>query len=76
MTPVQAGDEVEHGKPAPDACLRVQERIGVRPEHAVGVEDSGNGIRALHAAGMGVIAAPSPGLRPFGRDAGPSDHPS
>lgn len=55
------GDEVEHGKPAPDIYLRVLERIGVRPEHAVGVEDSGNGIRSLHAAGMGIIAAPSPG---------------
>ena len=55
------GDEVEHGKPAPDIYLRVLERIGVPPERAVGVEDSGNGIRSLHAAGMGIIAAPSPG---------------
>lgn len=55
------GDEVPHGKPAPDVYLRVLERIGVRPEHAVGVEDSSNGIRSLHAAAMGIIAAPSPG---------------
>lgn len=55
------GDEVEHGKPAPDVYLQVLQRLGVRPEHAVGVEDSGNGIRSLHAAGMGIIAAPSPG---------------
>ena len=55
------GDEVEHGKPAPDVYLRVLERLGVHPEDAVGVEDSGNGIRSLHAAGMGIIAAPSPG---------------
>ena len=61
LTVTLYGDEVEHGKPAPDVYLRVLERMGVLPEHAVGVEDSGNGIRALHAAGMGIIAAPSPG---------------
>lgn len=61
LTVTMYGDEVERGKPAPDVYLRVLERIGVRPEHAVGVEDSGNGIRSLHAAGMGIIAAPSPG---------------
>jgi HAD superfamily hydrolase (TIGR01509 family) len=61
LTVTMYGDEVEHGKPAPDVYLRVLERIGVQPEHAVGVEDSGNGIRSLHAAGMGIIAAPSPG---------------
>jgi HAD superfamily hydrolase (TIGR01509 family) len=61
LTVTLYGDEVEHGKPAPDVYLRVLERIGVQPEHAVGVEDSGNGIRSLHAAGMGIIAAPSPG---------------
>ena len=61
LTVTMYGDEVEHGKPAPDIYLRVLERIGVAPADAVGVEDSGNGIRSLHAAGMGVIAAPSPG---------------
>lgn len=55
------GDEVEHGKPAPDIYLKALELIGVDPADAVGVEDSGNGIRSLVAAGMGVIAAPSPG---------------
>ena len=55
------GDEVEHGKPAPDIYLRALQGIGVAPADAVGVEDSGNGIRSLCAADMGVIAAPSPG---------------
>jgi HAD superfamily hydrolase (TIGR01509 family) len=54
------GDDVEHGKPAPDIYLRVLEKIGVKPEHAVGVEDSSNGIKSLCAAGMRVIAAPGP----------------
>ncbi len=52
------GDDVDNGKPAPDIYLDVLAKIGVAPEHAVGVEDSGNGIRSLRAAGMGIIAAP------------------
>ena len=54
------GDDVVHGKPAPDIYLDVLAKIGVAPQHAVGVEDSGNGIRSLRAAGMGIIAAPGP----------------
>ena len=54
------GDDVVNGKPDPEIYLRVLERIGVKPEHAVGVEDSGNGIKSLKAAGMRVIAAPGP----------------
>lgn len=54
------GDDVEHGKPAPDIYLNVLKKIGVDPRYAVGVEDSGNGIRSLRAAGMGIIAAPGP----------------
>lgn len=54
------GDDVAHGKPAPDIYLDVLRKIGVAPEHAVGVEDSGNGIRSLRAAGLGIIAAPGP----------------
>jgi beta-phosphoglucomutase-like phosphatase (HAD superfamily) len=52
------GDDVVHGKPAPDIYLSVLAQLGVPPERAVGVEDSANGVRSLHAAGMGVIAAP------------------
>jgi len=55
------GDEVANGKPAPDMYLKVLERMGVAPARAVGIEDSGNGIRSLAAAGMGIVAAPGPG---------------
>jgi len=54
------GDDVICGKPAPDIWLDVLKKIGVSPQNAVGVEDSANGIRSLHAAGMGIIAAPGP----------------
>ncbi|BDI08083.1 HAD family hydrolase [Sphaerotilus microaerophilus] len=54
------GDDVTHGKPAPDIYLEVLKKIGVAPEQAVGIEDSGNGIRSLRAARMGIVAAPGP----------------
>jgi len=54
------GDEVEHGKPAPDLYLLALARLGVAAQYAVGIEDSGNGVRSLHAAGMGIVAAPNP----------------
>jgi HAD superfamily hydrolase (TIGR01509 family) len=54
------GDDLARGKPAPDIYLEAARQLGVEPRHCVGVEDSANGIRALKAAGMYVIAAPSP----------------
>jgi beta-phosphoglucomutase-like phosphatase (HAD superfamily) len=54
------GDDVLHGKPAPDIYFAVLDKLGVAPARAVGVEDSGNGIRSLRAAGMAVVAAPGP----------------
>jgi len=55
------GDTIPNGKPAPDIYLEAMKRLGVSAEVTVGLEDSANGIRALHAAGMYIIAAPSPG---------------
>ena len=56
------GDTITNGKPAPDIYLEALRLLDVRPENAAGVEDSANGIRALHNAGMYVIAAPSEGF--------------
>jgi HAD superfamily hydrolase (TIGR01509 family) len=52
-------EEVAHGKPAPDVYLEVARRLGVAPERCAGVEDSTNGIKALAAAGMRIIAIPN-----------------
>jgi beta-phosphoglucomutase-like phosphatase (HAD superfamily) len=52
------GDTVPRGKPAPDIYLEAARQFDISPEQAVGVEDSANGIRALKAAGMRVIAVP------------------
>jgi HAD superfamily hydrolase (TIGR01509 family) len=54
-----SSEEVERGKPAPDVFLEAAARLAVAPEHCAAVEDSGNGIRAAHAAGMRVLAIPN-----------------
>ncbi len=54
-----SSEEVARGKPSPDVYLRALELLGVGPEHAVAVEDSGAGIRAAAAAGMRVAAIPN-----------------
>jgi HAD superfamily hydrolase (TIGR01509 family) len=50
-----AGDEVEHGKPAPDMFLEAAARLGVDPTTCVAVEDSRHGVAAGLAAGMAVV---------------------
>jgi HAD superfamily hydrolase (TIGR01509 family) len=50
-----AGDEVEHGKPAPDMFLLAAKRLGVEPHRCVVFEDSPPGVAAGKAAGMFTI---------------------
>jgi HAD superfamily hydrolase (TIGR01509 family) len=57
-------EEVPHGKPAPDVYLAVVAELHVRPAACVAVEDSSNGLRSAHAAGMRVIAVPRPDYPP------------
>lgn len=61
---IVGGDEVPAGKPAPDIYLETARRLGMAPAQCVCIEDSGNGIRAGHAAGMHVISVPSRHLPP------------
>ena len=56
--------EVPRGKPSPDVYLEAARRLGVDGSACVGVEDSSNGIRAAHAAGMTVVAIPNPTYPP------------
>ena len=51
-----AGDEIEHGKPAPDMFLAAAERLGVVPADCVAIEDSPPGVAAANAAGMTTLA--------------------
>lgn len=54
-----SSEEVARGKPAPDVYLEAVRRLGVEPGSCAAVEDSSNGIRAAHAAGIHVIAVPN-----------------
>jgi HAD superfamily hydrolase (TIGR01509 family) len=56
---VRCGDDVERTKPAPDLYLAVLECLGVPPDEAVAVEDSGVGVEAAKAAGLFCVAVPS-----------------
>ena len=59
-----SSEEVERGKPAPDVYLEAARRLGAAPARCVAIEDSSNGLRAAHAAGMAVIAVPNPHYAP------------
>ena len=52
FTAVIGDDDVERGKPAPDAVLAACERLGVEPAHALMVGDTANDLRAARAAGL------------------------
>jgi HAD superfamily hydrolase (TIGR01509 family) len=52
---IYSATEVARGKPAPDVFLLAAERMGVAPARAAVIEDSVNGVRAGHAAGMTVF---------------------
>lgn len=54
--PIVRGDEVAHGKPAPDVFLEAARRAGLEPQHCLVFEDAPMGITAGRAAGMRVIA--------------------
>ncbi|MFF0543921.1 HAD family hydrolase [Nocardia thailandica] len=52
------GDEVPHGKPAPDIYRRAAALLGLAPGDCVAVEDSPTGALAAQAAGCALIVIP------------------
>jgi sugar-phosphatase len=54
-----SGDDVNQGKPAPDAYLLAAAQLGLEPAECVVIEDSPAGIQAGKAAGMRVVAVAS-----------------
>lgn len=50
-----SAEMVSNGKPAPDLFLMAADRLGVKPENCVVIEDSPHGVTAALAAGMDVI---------------------
>ena len=55
---IVTGEEVEHGKPAPDIYLCAAERLGIPADACLVVEDALPGVAAAKAAKMRVAAIP------------------
>ena len=55
MDHIITGDMVKMGKPAPDIFLFAAEKLSADPKECAVIEDSYNGLRAAHAAGMQAI---------------------
>jgi HAD superfamily hydrolase (TIGR01509 family) len=53
------GDQIENGKPAPDAYLKVADLLNISPTTMLVLEDSENGCRAALAAGAFTVAVPA-----------------
>ena len=55
---IAGGDMVQKSKPEPDIFLKAAEMLQVKPEECYVLEDSLNGMRAAHRAGMKPIMVP------------------
>lgn len=55
---VLTGDMVSRGKPDPEIFLAACQALGLAPSRCLAVEDSPNGIRSAHAAGLRVVMIP------------------
>ena len=56
---ITAGDEVARGKPDPALYMKTMEKLGVRGDESVVLEDAPSGAEAGKRAGALVIAVPS-----------------
>jgi HAD superfamily hydrolase (TIGR01509 family) len=55
---VIGGDHVTNGKPDPEIYLKAACKLDVDPKECIVFEDSENGVKSAHAAGMDVIQVP------------------
>ena len=55
---IVCGNMVAHSKPHPEIFLEAAKRLNASPESCYVIEDSFNGIRAAHSAGMHPIMVP------------------
>ncbi len=53
---VLSSDDVKKGKPEPDLYLLAAEKLGLKPEDCIGIEDSILGVQSVKSAGMKCIA--------------------
>jgi HAD superfamily hydrolase (TIGR01509 family) len=59
-----SSEEVDRGKPHPDVFQAIAKQLEVDPERAVAIEDSYNGVKSAHAAGMAVVLFPNAAFPP------------
>ena len=57
---IMARDHVARVKPDPELYAASAARLGVRPDEAVAIEDSANGVNAAKAAGLFCVVVPNP----------------
>lgn len=57
---IKCFDDVGQAKPAPDLYLAAVAALGLKPEEAIALEDSPNGIAAAKRAGLYCVAVPNP----------------
>ena len=55
---IVARGDCTHGKPAPEPYLNAAAALSVEPAFCLALEDSHNGVRSAHAAGMMTIMIP------------------
>ena len=55
---ILSGDQVQNGKPDPEIYLKACAALGKEPCRCIALEDSLNGIRAAHGAGMMAVMVP------------------
>lgn len=51
-------EDVKRGKPYPDPFLKAAEKLGLKPENCLALEDSINGIKSAYTAGMITVMIP------------------
>lgn len=56
---VVCGDQVRNSKPHPDIYLQAGKSINASMSHSIGLEDSVNGAKSAHSAGLNVIQVPN-----------------
>ncbi len=56
---IVTANDVQRVKPEPDLFLLVLNKMGLSPDEAIVLEDSPNGIKAAHQAGLRCVAIPN-----------------
>ena len=56
---ITCGDQVAISKPHPEIYQKAGASVNANMAHSIGLEDSANGVRAAHAAGLNVVQVPN-----------------